>query len=434
MEANSSRLPILPSGNGGIQNLFRRILLAYLVAALDDTGNIRVSQRELASTFNRSGQYGIGKHLRAISKSGYLFKVHPSTGVLPDTYRLGSRLAVPSTEYTYFSQLSKALFNVGGLLAVPGWNEALGVGCLNESGMLVLGTFATNCDPLSTGCLTRYLKDYVSSRSVSRTLRALESAGITQKSLGLNSLTTQWQERFTGLLAASSACCPRKNLGDLRRKSEQQLNLSRLNRGWLTDAERTYLRSQKCVYCDANGVQQQHFPPRRFLADYEIVNNRHFIWPVCQPCNDAEKNFIRSLPRLPRLDFVCVGSSDIQTTDLLALYRMESERSLKIFHSAHLQNNETKAYREVVRCHVLWRCIEVLGATDESDRFDPGHHLLRFEDTLRVPLRLRRSHPAQSIKSVNAWLRAVVQLDGVLVEMSYGNPTVDYQSLGAVAS
>jgi hypothetical protein len=100
---------------------------------------------------------------------------------------------------------------------------------------------------------------------------------------------------------------------------------------------------------------------------------------------------------------------------------MESERSLKKFHIAHVLNDGTKAYREVLRCHILWKCIEALGSTDETDRFDPMDHPSRFQNTLRAPLRLRRNQ-TQSLSDMQpAWLCAVVRLDGEVNEISYGD-------------
>jgi hypothetical protein len=424
MSTKSSQLPILPMGNGGIPNLFRRILLSHLLTETDEFGDIRTSQRDLASLFNRSGQNTIGRHLRGICRAGYLFKAYPSTGVLPDTFWLGSRLAEGSGDHLYFSQLSSALFGNGGLMTVLGQNEALGVGCLNESGALVLGTIVANCDQIQVSSITSYLKDYVSSRSVSRSLGLLEREGIIEKSVGVVRLTSTWQQAFTDFLGVHDACCPRKNRADIRRKAEQDLNLARLNRGLLTEAERIFLRNQKCVYCDADGLQQQHFPPRRFLQSYEVINNRHFVWPICHACNDAEKNFIRGLPALPQLELILVRSSDTEISDLLSLYREESEIGIHRFHEAHRSNSRNAAHEEMIRCHILWKCIEALGATDESDRCDPVDHLVRFENTLRAPLRPRRSDTGSPSEDKPAWIRAVVRLDETLCEYSFNKVDV----------
>ena len=419
MSTKGSQLPTLPLGNGGIPNLFRRILLAHLLTEIDEFGDIRKSQRHLASLVNRSGQNTVGRHLRGICRAGYLFKAHPSTGLLPDTYWLGNRLAEGSVDHLYFSQLSTALFGNGGLLKALGQNEALGFGCLNESGSLVLGTIVANCDQIQVSSITSYLKDYVSSRSVSRSLTLLEREGVIEKTAGVVRLTATWQQAFTDFLGVHDACCPRKSRADIRRKAEQHLNLARLNRGLLTEAEQTFLRNQKCVYCEADGMQQQHFPPRRFLQSYEVINNRHFIWPICHACNDAEKNFIRGLPALPQLEIILVRSSDTEISDLLSLYREESEHGIHRFHKAHRSSNRTAAHEEIVRCHILWKCIEALGATDESDRCDSVDHLTRFGNSLRAPLRPRRIHVQDPSKTQPGWLYAVVRLDNDVREVSF---------------
>jgi hypothetical protein len=228
MTVNISHLPILPAGGGGTSSLFRRVLLAYLLVEMDQFGDICKSQRELAARFNRTGQNGVGGHLRGICKAGYLFKAYPSTGALLDTYWLGSRITDSSGEYLYFTQLSRALFGDEGLITVLGVTEALGVGCLNESGTLVLGTIVASCDQIAVSSITCYLKDYVSSRAVLRNLSLLQRQGIIEKIDGVVRLTPLWQEEFMGFLTANDACCSRKNRADARRKAEQHLGVAQI--------------------------------------------------------------------------------------------------------------------------------------------------------------------------------------------------------------
>jgi DNA-binding PadR family transcriptional regulator len=197
------------------------------------------------------------------------------------------RLTETTAEYAYFTQLGVALFGDNGLLTTLGRLEALGVGCLNESGSLVLGTLVANCDEMSVGALTRYLNELVSERSVFRGLSRLERQGIITKTSGRVRLSAEWEQQFERLLTDADECCPRKRRGDSRRKLEQAANLARLRKGLLTDAERSYLKSQNCVYCDATGLQQQHFPPKKFIEDFTVINNRHFIWPICAHCNQS---------------------------------------------------------------------------------------------------------------------------------------------------
>ncbi len=125
MTSEDGVLPILPSGNGGISNLFRRIVLAYLLIQQSEFGDIRISQRDIAEVFNRSGQPAIGKHLRSFCSAGYLFRAQRSTGVLPDTYWFGLRLAETTDEHAYFTQLGVALFGDNGLLTTLGRLEAI---------------------------------------------------------------------------------------------------------------------------------------------------------------------------------------------------------------------------------------------------------------------------------------------------------------------
>lgn len=412
-------LPLLPSGNGGMPSLFRRIVLAYLLTQQNEFGDIRISQRDLAAVFNRSGQNSVGRHLRKICSLAYVFRAERSIGVLPDTYWLGIRLADDTEEHAYFTQLSTALFGVNGLLTAVGRPEALGVGCLNESGSLVLGTLAVGGEEISVSTVIHYLNGLVSNRSVFRVLAVLEREGIVEKSSGVVRLSGCWKQQLGRFMAVTDECCPRKSRGDSRRQAEQQANLARLCKGLLTDAERTYLRSQKCVYCDAEGNQQQHFPPMRFLDSYEVVNNRHLVWPICGVCNGKEKNFIRSLPAMPSVELITVRCSDTAKFDLLALYRDESELGIHRFHGAHLTNDATAAHSEIVRCYTLWKCIEAFGATDETDRYDPCSEYIRCEDTLRVPMRRRRDE-AQFEPGHAPRLTALVRLNGAIAEFSYG--------------
>jgi len=332
------------------------------------------------------------------------------------------RLTETTDEYAYFTQLGAALFGDKGLLTAFGRLEALGVGCLNESGSLVLGTLVANCDAMSVGALTRYLNELVSERSIFRALSRLERQGIITKTSGKVRLSADWEQQFGKLLTNADECCPRKRRGDSRRKLEQEANLARLRKGLLTDAERSYLRSQKCVYCDAKGLQQQHFPPKKFIDEFTVINNRHFIWPICAHCNDKEKNFIRSMPSIPEIELISVISSDTLDSDLLLLYRMESERGIMKFHEAHLAADSREASTEILRCMILWMSLDALGLTDESDRYDPRGGYIRYENTLRVPLRLRIREACQTEPSPVPWLHVVLRLDGKTREFSYGEP------------
>jgi hypothetical protein len=330
------------------------------------------------------------------------------------------RLTETTAEYAYFTQLGVALFGDNGLLTTLGRLEALGVGCLNESGSLVLGTLVANCDEMSVGALTRYLNELVSERSVFRGLSRLERQGIITKTSGRVRLSAEWEQQFERLLTDADECCPRKRRGDSRRKLEQAANLARLRKGLLTDAERSYLKSQNCVYCDATGLQQQHFPPKKFIEDFTVINNRHFIWPICAHCNDAEKNFIRSLPPIPEIELFSVTSSDTLDSDLLLLYRRESEKEIMRFHEAHMVADRTEAYSAILRCVVLWMSLDVLGLTDESDRYDPRGGYLRDENTLRVPLRLRIREAFQNEPGPVPWLNVTLRLEAEVSEFSYG--------------
>lgn len=411
-------LPELPQGQIRSVKLFRRMLLAFLVREADTLGNIQWSQRDIAAFFNRDGEFHIGTHLNFLCRDGYLVKVRKSTGALPDTYGLGRRPVEADSEYNYYSRLAEALYSDSGLVTIVGRNEILGSGCLNASGAVVLGALVSKSERMDVCDLKRYLTGLVSSRTISSVLSRLKGLGIVKNRPKSVELTHLWREHLDVFLTSREACCPRQSRGDRRRKAEQAKNLARLNRGLLTGAERTFLKQQKCVYCDADGIQQQHFPPRRFLDDYIVINNKHFIWPICRSCNDAEKNFIRAMPALPSLELLSIRSSDSQQSDLLMLYRDVSEQGIKNFHRAHQSGDLATAHWEVVKTHVLWMCLELRGATDESDRYD-SDSAVAAEDTLRVPLRRKRHFSDNGEARVKTWLTAVVSLDDEVFEFSF---------------
>lgn len=411
-------LPRLPQNNGSSVKLFRQILLAYLVRSVNSSGEIKKSQRDLAAFFNRDGELYIGRHLNRLCRSGYLVKVQKSTGALPDTYILGERLSVPGREFAYYSSLGEALYSDSGLVTALGRNEAFGCGCLNDTGVLVLGTLICNCNAMYAWEITDYLNGLVSSRTVARILSVLQDAQIIDSHSGVIGLCSSWRTSLEGFLASNRACCPRQLRGDKRRKIEQEKNIARLNRGMLTGAERTFLRGQRCVYCNADGIQQQHFPPRRFLDGFEIINNKHFIWPICRSCNDSEKNFIRAIPNLPTLELVNVQSSGTLESDLLLLYREVSEVGIWNFHVAHQNGDLAAAHRAVLYSHTLWKSLEHLGVTNEYDRIDEWNKK-SAELTLRIPLRRKRNCAGDYLSRTSAWLTAKVLLNGDIAEFVY---------------
>jgi hypothetical protein len=64
--------------------------------------------------------------------------------------------------------------------------------------------------------------------------------------------------------------------------------------------------------------------------------------------------------------------------------------------------------------------LDVLGLTDESDRYDPRGGYLRDENTLRVPLRLRIREAFQNEPGPVPWLNVTLRLDAEVSEFSYG--------------
>jgi hypothetical protein len=173
-------------------------------------------------------------------------------------------------------------------------------------------------------------------------------------------IAPDWESKLELWLDTHSACNERQVEGDKRRAEEIESNRVRVQKGKLTDAALKQLLALPCVVkgCKSKRHQMEHFPPRHFLKQLDVITNRYFVWSICRTHNRQMADFIKSLdstvPIPPNLLEVKPG------TDPMRIYSAVANREIQQFYIAFKNKDQNAATDAIKKALGLWKALELL--------------------------------------------------------------------------
>jgi hypothetical protein len=372
------QLPQLPTVSALDGTAFESILFCRFVSLSGPTRELRSSQREILSFFNRSKQKTLSEKFEKATRKGFLKKTKVSEGLLPDSYVRGDFFAKDNAESRAFVTLANSLWGSSGLLQDWPYSAAWGFGCLKTGVLLCLATLRKLDENISKKSLRKYLEPLISQSSFNDAIRILTEQHMVVHSCGGLVLATDWESKLQHWLDKVPACIQRQEKGDARRKAEQTANRMRVRKQKLTDAERITLLTLPCVVkgCKIKkNHQMEHFPPIHFLKELDVRTNRHFVWSICRDHNIELSRFIR---KLPNNQVIPPNALELAPgVDPLRIYSASANRGIIKFYEALRKEDGVPvtsedfeaATRAVVMVLGLWKAIQVLGPVFPTSEF-----------------------------------------------------------------
>jgi hypothetical protein len=354
------QLPPLPTVSVLDGNTFESVIICRFVSLSGQTREFNLSQRQLLSLFNRSGQRAMGKYLKKAESKGLIRKARVTKGLLADAYSRGEFFSADSQESRRLIKLSHSLWGRNGLLRSWPYPTAWGHGCLPGAAILSLATLRLLEESISKKSLREYLSALVPQSSFNSGIKFLFEKHLVYGEGDRLLIAPDWESKLELWLDMHSACNGRQEEGDKRRAEEIESNRVRVQKGKLTDAESKQLLALPCVVkgCKSKRHQMEHFPPRHFLKQLDVITNRYFVWSICRTHNRQMADFIKALdstvPIPPNLLEVKPG------TDPMRIYSASANRGIQKFYSA-FQNKDQDAATVAIRLVIgLWKAINDL--------------------------------------------------------------------------
>ena len=327
-------LPRLPADSLLDGNVFESVVLCRFVSMSGPKREFSQSQRQVLSMFNRSSQPAISGYLAKAQKKGLLVKVRHTSGADPNVYVRGEFFSRDSEESRNLITLSKSLWGTHGLLRTFPYPSAWGFGCIPGAVILCLATLRVLDESISKKSLVKYLSPIVPKSSIDKALIFLEEKHLAFGECERLMIAPDWETKFRVLLQEKSACNERQEKGDKRRKAESENNRVRVSKGKLTDAELKELLSLQCVIkgCKRKARQQEHFPAKKYLKDFDVMTDRHLVWAICRQHNREMSDFIKKMP-----DVIPLISKRVYVApnvDALRLYQASANHWIVRFYNA----------------------------------------------------------------------------------------------------
>jgi hypothetical protein len=378
------QLPPLPTVSVLDGNTFESVIICRFVSLSGQTREFNLSQRQLLSLFNRSGQRAMGKYLKKAESKGLIRKARVTKGLLADAYSRGEFFSADSQESRRLIKLSHSLWGRNGLLRSWPYPTAWGHGCLPGAAILSLATLRLLEESISKKSLREYLSALVPQSSFNSGIKFLFEKHLVYGEGDRLLIAPDWESKLELWLDTHSACNGRQEEGDKRRAEEIESNRVRVQKGKLTDAESKQLLALPCVVkgCKNKRHQQEHFPPRHFLKQLDVITNRYFVWSICRTHNRQMADFIKALdstvPIPPNLLEVKPG------TDPMRIYSAVANREIQQFYVAFKNEDQNAATDAIKKVLGLWKALELLD--------DVGQPVVQEERLRAVRTRGKRSY------------------------------------------
>jgi len=356
-------LPDLPEVSVLDGKTFQSIVLCRFVSLSGNKRQLRQSQRQVLSMFNRSSQRVMSKHFADAQAKGLLTRVSKTRGADPDAYVRGDFFASDSQESRAMVRLSNSLWGTNGLLRTFPYQTVWGHGCLSAATVLALATLRVLDERISKKSLRKYLSPLVPESSFNLAMKFLTDKHLAYLDDGWLRIAPDWETKLRLCLDENPACNERFAKGELRRHMESYQNRVRLQMGKLSDAELKQLLSLPCVVegCTTDRRRrrtQEHFPPRRFLKHLGVVTNRHFVWCICADHNRDMADFIKKMDSSVSIPPAFL---ELKTgVDPLRIYSAAANHGIQKFYKAYANDDITSATDAVLLVIGLWKAISLL--------------------------------------------------------------------------
>jgi hypothetical protein len=326
--------------------------------------------------FNRSSQRVVGKYFADATAKGFIVRISQTRGADPDVYVRGEFFAQDTKESRALVTLSKSLWGRQGLLQTFPCQTVWGHGCLAPATVLALATLRVLDERISKKSLRKYLSPLVPESSFNAAMKFIHEKHLAYLDDGWMRIAPDWETKLRALLDENPCCNQRHSKGETRRKIESEQNRIRLQMGKLSDAELVQLLSLPCVVKGCNTDRrkrrvQEHFPPRCFLKQLEVVTNRHFVWSICEKHNRATADFIKTLDNtivIPPGFLVLKNGVNPKT-----VYTAAANRNIQWFYRAFEEGDRTAATKAITNVIGLWKTIAQLPEDIQPSTSSPGH-------------------------------------------------------------
>jgi len=318
--------------------------------------------------FNRSGQRAMSKYLKKAQSKGFIRKVRVTKGLHPDAYTRGIFFETETQDSRRLIKLANSLWGPKGILRTWPYPSAWGHGCLPAAVVLSLATLRLLEESISRKSLREYLSSLVPQSSFNSGLKFLVENHLVYGEGDRLLIAPDWESKLERWLETHPACNERQEAGDKRRAAETENNRIRVQKDELTDAEKMQLLSLPCVVkgCRNKRHQLEHFPPRHFLKQLDVITNRHFVWSICPKHNRDMAEFIKSLDSTIRIPPVLLALR--RGVDPMRIYCAAVDREIQKFYRAAPNQKGAPASEEdieaaqqaIVSAIGLWKAINKL--------------------------------------------------------------------------
>ena len=362
------QLPQLPTVSVLDGNTFESVIFCKFVSLTGHRREFNQSQRQLLSLFNRSGQRAMGKYLKKAQSRGLIEKVRVTKGLLADVYIRGHFFSTETQESRRLIKLSNSLWGTKGLLGTWPYPTAWGHGCLPGAAILSLATLRLLDESISKKSLREYLSPMVPPSSFNTGIKYLFEKHLVYGEGDRLLIAPDWETKLELWLETHSACNERQEVGDKRRAEEIESNRIRVQKGKLTVAELKQLLTLPCVVegcTNKRNHQQEHFPPRHFLKQLDVVTNRYFVWSICQKHNRQMADFIKTLDST--IDILPNILKTKPGVDPMRIYSASANRGIQQFYAAFKNDDRDAATNAIRKVLGLWKALELL-----DDAYQPS--------------------------------------------------------------
>ena len=294
----------------------RRVMLAFMLAAMDDTGFVELSRRLVQEDLVRVGGGGVSRNLDRLCCEGWLYSDTPGRIGVGTIYEPGWRLRGDGELGNAWRAWARVVFGSAGVATCWKGTDALAYGSLGAEGLLVIEAVAQEGGCIRRKTLRMHLKPFLERGSVGTRLDWLETHGLlseaTQDAVTLHS---DWRERLGTLFGQNDVVAPRIRSTVHRERSAHYEKygltpeLMRLKRN---------VRGKTCWKCGESAVDLDHNPPQAWGGlDCEVMTR-----PSCKECNGSVSILIRGTKPLPtkRTRIVIPAGQDVNEA-AWAMYR-----------------------------------------------------------------------------------------------------------------
>ncbi|MCX6505848.1 MAG: hypothetical protein NTU96_02065 [Actinobacteria bacterium] len=285
----------------------RRVMLTFMLAAMNDTGFVELSRRLVQVDLVRVGGIGVSRNLTLLCDDGWLYSDTPGRIGVGTIYEPGWRLRGDRELRVAWRAWANVLFGDGGIATPWKGTDALAYQSLGAHGLLVLAAIEQENGPVSRKALRKGLRPLLRSGSVDSRLDWLEIHDLlNMTSAEALEVHFEWRERLGTFFGENDVVAPRVKSATASERSANYLEnglspeLMRLKRN---------VRGKTCWKCGEAAVDLDHNPPQAWGGlDCEVMTR-----PSCKKCNGSVSILIRGNKPLPtkRIRIVIPEGQDV---------------------------------------------------------------------------------------------------------------------------